>query len=168
VISPVDATDLLEVGELRHFHAVQPHLPTQTPGAQGGVFPVVFHEADVVFFQIEAQRFERAQIQLQDVGRCRFQHHLVLVVVLQAVGVFAVAAVFGAPARLHVSGLPGLGANGAQEGRGVAGARTHFHVVGLQQRAALCVPIGLEFQNDVLEGQHARGGRAWPESEGVV
>jgi predicted Na+-dependent transporter len=81
------------------------------------------------------------------------EHHLVLVVVLQAVGVLAVAAVLGAAAGLHVGGLPGLGAEGAQEGGGVAGAGADFHVVGLQQRAALGVPVGLQREDDLLEGK---------------
>ena len=45
--------------------------------------------------QVEAERLERAEVELEDVGRRRLQHHLVLVVVLQAVRVLAVAAVLG-------------------------------------------------------------------------
>ena len=44
----VEAADLLEVGELRDFHAVQPHFPPQAPGAERGRFPVVLDEAHVV------------------------------------------------------------------------------------------------------------------------
>ncbi len=44
----VDAADLLEIGELGDFHAVEPDLPAQPPGAQRGVFPVIFNEADIV------------------------------------------------------------------------------------------------------------------------
>jgi hypothetical protein len=91
----VDAADLLEVGELGHLHAVEPDLPAQAPAAQRGVLPVVFDEADVVGLQVEAHRLQRAQVQLQDVGRRGLEHHLVLVVVLQAVRVLAVAAVLG-------------------------------------------------------------------------
>ena len=32
----LQATHLLEVGELGDLHAVQPDFPAQTPGAQGG------------------------------------------------------------------------------------------------------------------------------------
>ena len=35
----VDAADLLEVGELRHLHAVAPDFPAQTPGAQRRAIP---------------------------------------------------------------------------------------------------------------------------------
>ena len=56
----VDASDLLEIGELCHLHAVEPDLPAQTPGAQRRVFPVVLDKADVVLFQVKTQCFQRA------------------------------------------------------------------------------------------------------------
>ena len=77
---------------------------------------------------------------------------------LQAVGVLAVATVGGAAARLDVGGVPGLRADGAEEGGGVEGAGAHFHVVGLQHHAALLGPVVLQGENQVLEGAH--GGRS--------
>ena len=87
---------------------------------------------------------------------------------LQAVGVFAVAAIFGAAAGLHVGGFPWLGADGAQKRGGVAGARADFHVVGLEQGAALGVPVLLQFENDLLEGQHglSRPAASWLSLDG--
>jgi hypothetical protein len=41
----------------------------------------------------------------------------------------------------------------------VAGARTDFHVIGLEQGAALGVPVLLQFENDLLKGQHGQGPR---------
>ena len=154
----IDAADLLEVGELRHFHAVHPDLPAQTPGAQRRVFPIVFNEANVIFLQIETQGFERAEIEFQNIVRRRFQHDLILVIVLHAVRVFAIATILRPARRLHVGGLPGLGTNGAQEGGGVAGAGADFHVVRLQKRTALIVPVGLQTQNGFLKGGFFAGG----------
>ncbi len=54
----VDAPDLLEVGELGDLHPVEPYFPTQAPGAQGGRFPVVLHEADIVVQGVDAQGLE--------------------------------------------------------------------------------------------------------------
>ena len=65
----VESADLLEVGELRHFHAVEPHLPTETPGAERRRFPVVLDEADVVGERIEAEHFQRADVAVEDVER---------------------------------------------------------------------------------------------------
>src|SRR5690606_28961025 len=104
----LDAANLLEVGELGDFHAVEPDFPAQTPGAEGRRFPVVFHEADVVHQGVHADAAQRFQVQLLNIGRVRLEHHLELVVVLQAVGVFAVAAVGGPAGRLHVGGVPGF------------------------------------------------------------
>ena len=50
----VEAADLLEIGELRHLHAVAPHLPAEAPGAERRALPVVLDEADVVQLRVEA------------------------------------------------------------------------------------------------------------------
>ena len=41
----------------------------------------------------------------------------------------------------------------AQEGGGMRGACADFHVVGLEQGTALLVPVGLQGEDDLLEGQ---------------
>ncbi|MNI32956.1 hypothetical protein D3C73_868820 [compost metagenome] len=150
----IQAADLLEVGELRDFHAVQPDFPAQAPGAQRGVFPVVLDKADVVLGGVYAQRLQRTDVQVQDVGRRGLEHHLELVIVLQAVRVFAVAAILGATRRLHVGGAPRLRADRAQERGRVRGTGADFHVVGLQQGATLLVPVFLERKDDLLKGEH--------------
>src|SRR3546814_14134465 len=81
-------------------------------------------------FGIDAQCHERADIQVDDVGRGRLEYDLVLVIMLQAVGVLAVATVFGAARWLNVGGTPWLGADRAQEGGCMRGAGADFHVVG--------------------------------------
>ena len=136
----IDAAHLLEIGKLGHFHAIEPHFPAQTPSAEGGIFPIVFHKADVVLQRRNTQFFERIEIQLLDILRRGLERHLKLVIVLQAVGIVAVAAVFGAAAGLHIGGKPRLGAERAQAGGGVAGAGAHFHIERLQHHAALRGP----------------------------
>ena len=49
--------NLLEIGELGDLHAVQPDFPAQPPSAEGGRFPVVFHEANIVDRHIDTQAF---------------------------------------------------------------------------------------------------------------
>src|SRR5579883_1953306 len=68
----VDATALLEVGELGDFEAVQQYLPTDAPGTEGGGFPVVFLEADVVLAQVDANGAEAAQVDVLNVRGRRF------------------------------------------------------------------------------------------------
>ena len=57
-----DARDLLEIGELRHLHAVAPAFPSKAPGAERRAFPVVLDEADVVQGGIDADGGERLQV----------------------------------------------------------------------------------------------------------
>ncbi len=152
----VQSADLLKISELRDFHAIQPDLPSESPGTQGGRLPVVFDEADVVDQGVEAERAQRAQIQLLKIVGRGFDGDLELIVVLQPEWVLAIATV-GGPARgLHVRRAPGLRADGAQEGRGVEGARSHFHVVGLQDDATPQRPIGLKGKDQVLKSARRR------------
>src|SRR5690606_28344696 len=118
----VKPAHLLEVGELGYFHAIEPDFPAQAPGTQGGVFPVVLDEADIVLRGVDAQGAQGVDVQIENFGGRGLEHDLVLVVVLQAVGVFAVAAVFGAPGRLYIGRAPVLGSDGSQERGGVIGA----------------------------------------------
>jgi len=48
----------------------------------------------------------------------------------------------------------------AQRRRGVEGARAHLHVVGLEDRAALGSPVGLQAQDDLLEAPWCLDGLA--------
>ena len=57
------AADLLEIGELADLHAVAPDLPAEPPGAERRAFPVVLDEADVVQVHVDADGFERAEVE---------------------------------------------------------------------------------------------------------
>ena len=100
---------------------------------------------------IDADGLQRIEIKLLHVGRRRLQDHLELVIVLQPVGVLAIAAVLGAARGLHIGGVPGLGPERAQRGGRMEGARADFHVVGLQDDAALIRPVLLQRQDQALE-----------------
>ncbi len=100
-----------------------------------------------------------AEIQIEDLQRRGFDDHLELVVVLQAERVVAVAAIGGTARGLHVRRRPRLGADGAQKRRGVKRAGAHFHVVGLQDHAALVGPVFLQREDQVLEGAGRRAQR---------
>jgi len=54
----VETAHLLEVGELGNFHAVEPYLPAQSPGAQCRGFPVVLHETDVMIQRINTEALQ--------------------------------------------------------------------------------------------------------------
>ncbi len=101
---------------------------------------------------IHAQLFQGAQIEFLNVVGGRLDDHLELVVVLQAVRVFTVAAVSRTAGRLHVGAGDGLGAQGAQAGHGVRSTGTHFHIQRLNDGTALAGPIVLQLQDQALKG----------------
>ena len=147
----VDAAALLEIGELGDLHAIQPHLPPHTPGPEGGGFPVVLDETNVVIGRLNAKGLQGGEVGLLNaIGRWLDQH-LVLEVVLGAVGVIAVAAVGGTSAGLRVGHGPGFRTDGPQHRVRTHGARPLFRVIGLQQQAALVSPEAVEGADDVLE-----------------
>ena len=150
----VESADLLKIGELRDLHAIQPHFPSETPRAERRVLPVVLDEAHIVLREVQPDRFERADIKIDDVLGRRLEDYLKLVVVLHAIRVLAIAPVLGAARGLNVRGAPWLGADGAKERRRVRRARAHFHVERLQQRALLAVPVLLQREDDLLKRQH--------------
>src|SRR6185312_17370212 len=82
-----------------------------------------------------------------------------LVIVLEAVGVLAVAAVGRAPRRLDISGAPRLRPERAQGGGGVERARAHLDVIGLEDNAALARPILLKPEDERLKAVPGPSGR---------
>ena len=133
----VQTADLLEVGELRNLHAIQPHFPAKTPRSERRGLPIIFDESDVMGQQVEAQRAQRVQVQLLKVIRRRLDANLELVVVLKTKRVVAIATVGGAPRGLDIGSTPRLGSDRAQEGGGVKCSRPHFQVIGLLERCIL-------------------------------
>ena len=151
-----DAADLLEIGELADLHAVEPDLPAEAPGAERRALPIVLDEADVVARGIDAERREAAEIKILAVGGRRLQDHLELVIMLQPVGVFAVAAVGRSARGLDIGGAPRLRPERAQRRRRMEGARADLDIVGLQDHAALLRPKALQRQDQGLEARPAR------------
>ena len=107
--------------------------------------------------RINAKHFQRTQIQFLNIQWRRFDDDLKLVIVLQAIGIFAVTPVCRAARGLHIGGTPRLRANRAQKGGGVKRARTDLHVIRLQQHATLGSPIILQRQNQPLKGGRVDG-----------
>ena len=143
---------MLEVGELRHFHAVAPHFPAETPGTERRTLPVILDEANIVIVAVDADGEQALQIEVLDVGRRRLQDDLKLIIVLEPVRVLAIAAILGAARWLHVSRAPGVRTQRSKSGGRVERRRAHLHVIGLENDAALIRPEALKPQDQVLEG----------------
>jgi len=143
--------DFLEVRKLRNLHAVEPDFPSQPPGAERGGLPVILHKPDVVFFGVDPQLFQTLQIEPLDIVGGRLQDHLILVVVLHAVGIFAVSTIGRPAAGLRIGGTPGLRTEHPQKSGGVHRAGADLGVVRLPNQAPLPRPVDLEFENDRLK-----------------
>ncbi len=107
---------------------------------------------------VDADGAQGVEIQLLQVVGVRLQDDLILVIVLQPVGIFAVSAVAGAARRLDVGGLPRLLAQRPQHGGGVQGAGADLDVIGLQDGAALLAPIVVQGQDQVLKRERFSSG----------
>src|SRR6266849_4651875 len=70
---------------------------------------------------------------------------------VEAIGIFAIATVGGPTTRLHVPDAIGIGAQYAKKRFRIHGAGPHFHVVRLLEDAALLHPKLGELQDQVLE-----------------
>src|SRR5208283_5881781 len=75
------AADLLKVGELRYFHPIEPDLPAQARGPQGGRLPVILDKADIVIQGVDAKALEALQVYSLRIGGRRLKNHLVLIIV---------------------------------------------------------------------------------------
>ncbi len=145
------ASGLLEVGELSDLHPVDPHLPPESGRTQGRRLPVVHHEPHVVFLECYADGTKALEVDVEDIGRSRFQEHLILQELLHAYRVLAVASVLGPPRGLDVGGLPRLRPEAAEERGRVERPGAHLRVVRLDDHAAVVGPVPLEIENDVLK-----------------
>ena len=105
--------DLLKIGELADFHTITPDFPAKPPRAKRRAFPIVLHKSDVMHLHIDANCLKRAKIKRLKVGWARFDHDLILIVMLQAVRVLAVAPIRGAARGLHICRCPGFRAKRA-------------------------------------------------------
>ena len=76
-----------------------------------------------------------------------------MVVMLQAVGVLAIAPIGRAAARLNKGCVPWLRAERAQGRSGVKGPRPHAHIIGLQDDAAIGRPEIVQRQDHVLKAR---------------
>src|SRR3546814_2714920 len=60
----IEPAHLLEIGELRHLHAVAPDFPAEPPRTQRRAFPIVLDEANIVYAEIDPDRGQAAQIDI--------------------------------------------------------------------------------------------------------
>ena len=133
------AADLLEVGELGDLLPVEPDLPTQ-PQAEMAGCSQLSSTRRISCWRVNADGFQRLQVEFHRVAGIGLQDDLELGVLLEAVGVLAVAPVVRADGGFHVGHIPRLGAEHAQEGGRVHRPCADLGVVGLGDEAAFALP----------------------------
>src|SRR5580704_12898320 len=101
--------------------------------------------------KVDADGGETAQVLIDHIRGRRFQDYLELLVLVKAIGIFAVAAVRRPAAGLHVGHAIGLGAEDAQERFRRHGARAEFEIVGFLDDAVTRCPVLFQFEDRVLE-----------------
>src|SRR6266852_4046108 len=123
----IDASALLEVSELGDLKTVEQNLPADAPGAQA------------------------PQVNVLNIDRRGLEDYLKLGMLIQPVGVLAVAAVGGPTTGLNISDAISVRAEHAQESFRVHCACAYFDVVRLLQDATLLHPELRELQYQILE-----------------
>src|SRR3989338_10692869 len=101
--------DLLEIGKLGDLHPVEPDLPAEPPRAEGGRFPIILDEPDIMVGQPDSERGEALQVEVLNVFRGWLVNHLVLIIALKAVRILTVTAVGRPAGRLDIGGAPRFG-----------------------------------------------------------
>ncbi len=101
--------------------------------------------------RIDAQAPEAVEVKILNVHGRGLHDNLELVVMLQPVGIFAVAAILGAARGLYIGHIPRLGPEAPEKGCLVKCARPDFHVIGLLQHAVFIGPVGLKGQYHFLK-----------------
>jgi hypothetical protein len=105
-----------------------------------------------MLLNLDADGGKAFQVKVLDIVRRGLDNHLKLVIVLQAVGVFTIASVLGTAAGLRICHGRGFAAQSSEKGGGMKSACAHFHIIGLDQVAALFSPVFLQGQDDALKG----------------
>src|SRR5207253_9248368 len=117
-------------------------LPSDAPGAERRGLPVVFLEADVVLGKLDADGASALEIKILNIGRRRLKYYLKLQVLVQPVGILAVAAVRRTTAGLHIGHPIGLGTKDTEKCLRVHSACADLDVIGLLKNA---IAVGPEF-----------------------
>ncbi len=108
--------------------------------------------------EVNADRGQRFEIDLLNIGGRRLEYDLELRVLVEPVGVLSVAAIGGASGGLRVRDVDRLRTEHAQEGVGRHGAGAHLNVIGLLKDASAFRPEGLQPEQQLLKGERFGAG----------
>jgi hypothetical protein len=94
--------------------------------------------------RVDAKGPQAIEINLLNIKRRGFQNDLILIVMLQAIGIFSVPTIGRATRRFYISHSPWFRAKDPQEGGGMEGPCPDLHVIGLLNNTTLIRPESLQ------------------------
>ena len=103
--------------------------------------------------QVDADRAERFQVKFLNILRRRLQDHLQLLMLEEAIGIFAVTSIRRTTRRLHIGNFVRLWPQYSQESFRSHGARADLDIVWLLQHTSALRPESLQTQDQLLKGQ---------------
>jgi hypothetical protein len=101
--------------------------------------------------RIDPKGLQTVEIDLLDIKRRRFENDLILVIVLEPVGVFSIAAIRRPPRRFDIGHLPRLRTQDPEEGSGIERPCPNLQIIGLLDDASLICPESLQRKDQFLE-----------------
>lgn len=99
---------------------------------------------------------EALQIQILRIGWSRFQHNLVLKIMLQPIRIITIPAIRWPSTRLDVGCPPRFGPNRPQKRGRIKGSRTLFRIIRLDNDAVVRLPKLMKGENNLLKRHNAR------------
>ncbi len=101
--------------------------------------------------ELDANRADAVEIDILNVRRRRFKYYLKLEVLIEAVWIFAIAAIGGTAARLHVGDAIRLRTEHAKKCLRVHRAGADLDIIWLLKNAVAVGPEFLKFQYKILK-----------------
>jgi hypothetical protein len=101
--------------------------------------------------RVQPQGPEAVQVDLLDILGGGLHDHLVLIIMLEAVGIFSVTPVCRPPGGLYIRHVPGLRPQGPEQSMRIEGSGPHLDVVGLGHDAAPLCEEALQSHQYVLK-----------------
>src|SRR5680860_110197 len=97
---------------------------------------------------------EALEIQILRIRRSRFQHHLILEVMLEAIRIISVSAIGWSSTGFNIRRAPRLRSNRAKKSCRIKRPSPFFSVIRLSQNAVVGFPKLMKGENNVLKGHN--------------
>lgn len=94
------------------------------------------------------------EIQILRIRRSRFQHHLILEVMLKAIRILSISSIGWSSTGFNIGGTPGLRADRAKKCCRIKRSSPFFSIIWLSQNAVVGFPKLMKGENNILKGHN--------------